>query len=506
VADSYELLPGETLSIVDPGVMTNDVAVGEVETATASVVSGPAHGALVLNADGGFEYTPAKGFMGVDGFRYRVQAGSRAGEADVALIVFAPSNVALTVSSSAAFVEIGSPVTFTFSVVNRGPAAVHGVQLELAHLAPTGEDPRAVPPPPDNRCTVGADGKLRCALGTVEAGATLALPYVYVPMNGGSIDVTGSVTTSDPDANAIDNTVTGHAIAGRLSVLPGHVVVRTPWSAEGNDTASPLDLYNEWPMSVSYEIGVSDPNLRDVVPGWISVSAPEGLLRASSSRSLTLSLSLGGAPGLRRAVLHVNNDSPSKVSDVAVSFTVAFLDVAPDRTDDAYVHALAGAGVTSGCGDALFCPDEALTRSAAAVWLLRGHDGIAYVPAPAEGIFQDVSPDRREAAYIEDLARRGVTGGCDGENFCPDVPLARADAAVMIMRLLQGVRFRPQCSPEPMFKDLTDDPRRAWVEEAARRGFFAACDPDNALFCPDDAITRGDAAVAVVTAFNLPLF
>jgi hypothetical protein len=76
----------------------------------------------------------------------------------------------------------------------------------------------------------------------------------------------------------------------------------------------------------------------------------------------------------------------------------------------------------------------------------------------------------------------------------------------MVMRILQGVRFRPQPSPEPMFKDLTGDPRRAWVEEAVRRGFLGACQMEGSLFCPDEAISRADAAVALVNAFNLPLF
>jgi hypothetical protein len=219
-----------------------------------------------------------------------------------------------------------------------------------------------------------------------------------------------------------------------------------------------------------------------------------------------MEFALSGAPGLRRAVLHINHDSPSHVSEVPVSFTLAFRDVSAERADDAFIHALAGAGVTSGCGQDVFCPDQSLTRAQAAVWMLRAQNGTGYFPPPAEGIFQDVSADRRDAAFIEELARRGVAGGCDGDNFCPEEPLARADAAVMVMRMLQGVRFRPQGAAEPMFKDLTDDPRRAWVEEAVLRGLFAACDPDGALFCPDQGITRGDAAVAVVKAFKLPLF
>jgi hypothetical protein len=154
----------------------------------------------------------------------------------------------------------------------------------------------------------------------------------------------------------------------------------------------------------------------------------------------------------------------------------------------------------------MFCPDATLTRAGASVWMLLSREGNGYFPSPAQGIFTDVSPDRRDASFVEELARRGVTGGCDADRFCPDEPLARADAAVMVMRMLQGVRYHPQGTDEPMFKDLTDDPRRAWVEDAVMRGFFAACDPEGQLFCPDEGLTRGDAAVAMVKAFGLPLF
>jgi len=43
---------------------------------TAIVVSAPAHGALTLNANGGFSYTPAANYNGPDSFTYRANDGS----------------------------------------------------------------------------------------------------------------------------------------------------------------------------------------------------------------------------------------------------------------------------------------------------------------------------------------------------------------------------------------------------------------------------------------------
>ena len=38
---------------------------------TAALVSGPSHGVVTLDTNGGFTYTPATGFIGADSFTYR---------------------------------------------------------------------------------------------------------------------------------------------------------------------------------------------------------------------------------------------------------------------------------------------------------------------------------------------------------------------------------------------------------------------------------------------------
>ncbi len=72
VADSYTT-PRDTILNVAPaaGVLTNDYDVDPGDTLSAVVVSGPTTGSLILNPDGSFVYTPALGFIGVDGFTYR---------------------------------------------------------------------------------------------------------------------------------------------------------------------------------------------------------------------------------------------------------------------------------------------------------------------------------------------------------------------------------------------------------------------------------------------------
>src|SRR5205085_2425852 len=55
---------------------------------TAVLVSGPAHGALTLNADGSFVYTPDALYHGADSFTYRASDGTAlSGLATVSLSV-----------------------------------------------------------------------------------------------------------------------------------------------------------------------------------------------------------------------------------------------------------------------------------------------------------------------------------------------------------------------------------------------------------------------------------
>jgi VCBS repeat-containing protein len=61
--------------LVQAGLLANDTDPdpGQTATLTAEVVAQPAHGALVLNPNGTFTYTPANGYTGPDSFTYRAK-------------------------------------------------------------------------------------------------------------------------------------------------------------------------------------------------------------------------------------------------------------------------------------------------------------------------------------------------------------------------------------------------------------------------------------------------
>jgi hypothetical protein len=115
-----------------------------------------------------------------------------------------------------------------------------------------------------------------------------------------------------------------------------------------------------------------------------------------------------------------------------------FQDVPLNGFAAAYIEKLAADGVTGGCqvSPPLFCPNNSVTRAQMAVFLLRSKYGSAYAPPPATGtLFQDVPASAFAAAYIEQLAREGVTSGCQASPplFCPDSSVLRDQMAAFLV-------------------------------------------------------------------------
>jgi VCBS repeat-containing protein len=73
--DSYSTAEDTPLVIAAGGVMSNDTDAGSQQL-SASLVAGPAHGTLTLDANGGFTYTPAHNYNGTDSFTYKVNDGT----------------------------------------------------------------------------------------------------------------------------------------------------------------------------------------------------------------------------------------------------------------------------------------------------------------------------------------------------------------------------------------------------------------------------------------------
>ncbi|MGH7342825.1 MAG: S-layer homology domain-containing protein, partial [Candidatus Rokuibacteriota bacterium] len=182
-----------------------------------------------------------------------------------------------------------------------------------------------------------------------------------------------------------------------------------------------------------------------------------------------------------------------------------FVDVPATHPLFAWIEALVGAGITTGCSPTgpQFCPDAGVTRAQMAVFLLRGVHGALYGPPAATGMFTDVPGTHPFGGWIEQLAREGVTTGCSpiGPQFCPDSGVTRAQMAVFLLRARHGATYDPP-PPTGMFADVsTGHPFAKWIEQLAREGITGGCSPTT--YCPDSAVTRGQMAVFLVRAFDL---
>jgi VCBS repeat-containing protein len=103
--EAYATTRNATLTVDAPGVLENaDDTPGDV--LTAGVVTDPQHGNLTLAADGGFTYTPTGGYVGTDGFTYRVRDAF--GNQDTADVVITVTNRAPVAANDTYVVDHGT--------------------------------------------------------------------------------------------------------------------------------------------------------------------------------------------------------------------------------------------------------------------------------------------------------------------------------------------------------------------------------------------------------------
>jgi len=150
-----------------------------------------------------------------------------------------------------------------------------------------------------------------------------------------------------------------------------------------------------------------------------------------------------------------------------------------------------------------YCPQQPVLREQMAVFLLRAKHGSAYVPPVPAGTFIDVPVQSPFAGWIERLASEGITSGCGPSYYCPSEKVSRAQIAVFLLRAKYGAAYQPP-APRGRFGDVpTDSPMAAWIEQLAQEGITGGCSASPAKYCPDDPVTREQMAVFMVKAFGL---
>jgi hypothetical protein len=238
--------------------------------------------------------------------------------------------------------------------------------------------------------------------------------------------------------------------------------------------------------------------------GDIAAGAASDCLE-STGNCYGLSLAQAGArPAAHWDAFLTESPSTGDIKTWALHIGGSFEDVATGHLFYKAIETIFHNGITGGCGTGIYCADQPVTRAQMAVFLLKSRDGSSYVPPlPSGTAFLDVPTAGFAAGWIEELASRGITGGCGSGKYCPDSSVTRASMAVLLLRTRNGSAYVPPPATG-MFSDVpASDPFAKWIEQLAREGVTGGC--GSGKFCPETAVTRGQMAVFLSKTFRLGL-
>ena len=170
-----------------------------------------------------------------------------------------------------------------------------------------------------------------------------------------------------------------------------------------------------------------------------------------------------------------------------------FSDLGDAGVHETAVRALATEGVITGtgCSSGRLCPAGALRRWEAAVWLVRILDG----EDPTEtvsGRFTDVDDAEWWAAHVERLAELGVTLGCSlsPARFCPYGRVTRAQMASFLERAFE----LPTARQPAGFGDTDGSVHETAIDALHAARVTKGCQAGPLLYCPRDHTTRAQMA------------
>ena len=152
------------------------------------------------------------------------------------------------------------------------------------------------------------------------------------------------------------------------------------------------------------------------------------------------------------------------------------------------------------CGEHRICPDRALKRWELAVWLGRAltNSEPDVVENPS---FVDVDPDVWWSVHVERFYNLGVTVGCQKEplSFCPHETVNRAQMATFLARAFDVAK-----TSSAGFVDVRQGSVHAdSIDAIAAARITSGCSLDPYAYCPDELVTRGQAATFMVRGLAL---
>lgn len=149
-------------------------------------------------------------------------------------------------------------------------------------------------------------------------------------------------------------------------------------------------------------------------------------------------------------------------------------------------------GITTGCDDNLYCPEDTVTRGQMAAFMRRSF----VTPTSQYDYFSD-DADSVFEGDINSITGVGITTGCNPPTsslYCTDDPLTRGQMAAFLRRTL-SLPAGPDAFSDDRDSVFEDD-----INALAAAGIAKGCSDSG--FCPDDRITRAQMASFLVRALD----
>lgn len=207
-------------------------------------------------------------------------------------------------------------------------------------------------------------------------------------------------------------------------------------------------ILNVTPSSISFTGGSGAVNINTsctwfAIPGSGSVT---GAVNGSGTSNFTFTVSQNTGALPRPLSISAANKIIGIMQRGSGS-AASFDDVPLSNGFSDYITLLRNNGVTSGCSSTTYCPDGTVNRGQMAVFIIRammGGDNFTYPAAP---YFNDVPTGHGFFRWIQKLRELGITTGCGQSNYCPDNSVTRGEVAVFLVRARFGNAFSFSTAP-----------------------------------------------------------
>lgn len=237
------------------------------------------------------------------------------------------------------------------------------------------------------------------------------------------------------------------------------------------------------------EIQVADDVIS--ISGWTDDTEYKTLVLKNSGELYTYNL---GMDGYEYTKIMDNVELPEMINDAPIK---SFIDISTkNKKTQVAINALSKAGIMEGTSDTEFCPDKLITRAEAAALLLR-------ISAKAEdagnGGFKDVTDDKWYYNTAGASKKYGIVLGFEDNTFRGDETVSRLQMALLVARVLRNESNFIDKKAETITHCNIPDWAIDDISFAEQEELISS---EQDLITPDEAITRGDAAVILYRLYN----